>query len=229
MISSALESLLPLYHYCEKNPGPIPQPLNFLSCIVFWLGAVWLATRIDEDDEKPSFHQVGALLLFLLGLTGMGWHVSGHPLALAADMTALFMLLVVVASALCNDILKWSLGRSLAAIVVLMFGGALVKGMSFLPQNAGAFLPMMAFMAFAALKAQRTSDEAAVYLLSGAYTLFFGLVAYSLDGVTCAYFPQGLHFLWHIMLVISLVYVCKAMSVMKTIGRKTPGTEAAQG
>lgn len=222
MLDSIITSVIPLYTYCEVYNNPITQPLNFLSCIVFWLAAVWLGTRVDQDDEKPSFHQVSAIILFILGLSGMAWHVSGNPIAQAIDLFALFMLLIVITSALCNDVLRMSLKRGMFVVIALLFAGALLKDASFLPQNGGMLLPLLFFFAVASLKAQTVNETVTVYLLSASYTLFFGLLAYCLDGVMCSYFPLGLHWLWHIMLVVSLIYISKTLVAMKAVTAEKP-------
>ncbi|GEM_PF-6453064 len=215
----ALESIIPFYTYCEQSGGAIPQPLNFLSCAVFWLGAVWMYHTQSPDEERPTFHQVSAILLFLLGLSGMAWHVSGNPMALAVDMFLLFMLFIIVAVVVLNDVLRWDLGRGLAAVVLLVAVSALLKDETFgrLPQNGGLFLPLLFFLALAGLKVQSVSEEATVYLLSAAYTLFFGLLAYAADSLLCPYFPQGLHFLWHILIVVSVIYIGKTVVAMKAV------------
>lgn len=213
------DSLIPLYSYCESDPGAIVQPLNFLSCAVFWLGAVWMYHTRVEDDESPSFHQVSAILMFLLGLSGMAWHVGGSQIAFAADMFLLFMLFIIIAVVISNDILRWKMDKGLAVVVILIVMSALLKDEStgMLPQNGGLFLPLMFFIAIAALKIQTQSEEATVYMLSAAYTLFFGLLCRSADSILCGYFSQGLHFLWHILLVVSIIYVGKTLIAMKDV------------
>jgi len=213
------DSLIPLYTYCEKAAGIVPQPLNFLSCIVFWLGAAWMYHTRAEDDESPSFHQVSAILLFLLGLSGMAWHVSAEPLAFAADMVLVFMLLIIIAVVVCNDVLRWDLRRGTSCVIGLIILSALLRSESIgiLPQNGGLFLPILFFLAVAALKIQTKSEEVTAYLLSAAYTLFFGLLFRSADPLVCAWIPQGLHFLWHIFLVASVIYVGKTIAAMKTV------------
>ncbi|MCB9990483.1 MAG: hypothetical protein H6867_03765 [Rhodospirillales bacterium] len=219
MIASILDSLIPVYTYCENTGGLIAQPLNLLSCAVFWLGAIWMWHKRDEDDESPSFHQVAAVLLFLLGVTGMIWHGLGIPAVLALDMFLLFMLCVLVAVVVANDVLRWDMAKGLIVVVMLIVIGALLKDQTAgrLPQNGGLFLPLLFFLALAALKIQTVNEEVTVYLLSASYTLFFGLLARSVDILFCMYFPLGLHFLWHVLIVISVIYIAKTIAAMKQV------------
>lgn len=230
----SLDSIIPAYSYCEHAAGVIAQPLNFLSCAVFWLGAVWMYHTQHHDDESPSFNQVTAILLFFLGLSGMMWHVGGVPVALAVDMFLLFLLFIVMAVAVANDVLRWELSRGLGAVLVLILVSALLKDETLgrLPQNGGLFLPLLFFLPLAALKVQTTCEEATVYLLSAAYTLFFGLICRSVDSLMCPYFPQGLHFLWHILIVVSVIYTGKTLNAMRAVPWPESAREAeaeAQG
>ncbi len=224
----SLDSVIPLYQYCELSAGAIPQPLNFLSCAVFWFGAVWMYHTQSEDDESPSFHQVSALLLFFLGLSGMAWHVSGAPLALVADMFLLFMLFIIMAVVVANDILRWDLSKGMGVVVVLIVLSALLKDEAIgrLPQNGALFLPLLFFLSLAALKVQSRSEDVTAYLLSAAYLLFFGLLARSADTLFCVYFPQGLHFLWHILIVAAVVYIGKTLTAMKKVPYPEGGQKA---
>ncbi len=218
-----IDSLLPLYSYCEYDLGPLHQPLNFLSCAVFWLGAAWLAVRGGQDEEKPNFNQIAAVLLFVLGISGMVWHTTQNQWAQAVDMIGMSLLLTVIVSVLCSDIFKWGTKKGLITVVIIIFLSAWLKDSSplLLQQHGGIFLPALFFLAMVALKIQTENEEVTVYLLSAAYLLFFGLAFRSADTYLCAYFPQGLHFLWHIMLVLSVVYMSKTLEELHNISYRT--------
>lgn len=219
MYSEVFSGLIPAYTYCESATGGFPQPLNFLSCLVFLITALWMNHTRAEDDESPSFAQVTAVLLFLLGLSGMAWHVGGHPVALAADMFFLFMLFIVMAVVVSNDILRLELGRGLAVVMGLILASALLKedAIGRLPQHGAMFLPLLFFLALAALKVQGVCGKATVYLLTAAYLLFFGLLAHSADGALCKYFPHGFHFIWHITVAAAVFYTGRALTAMKVV------------
>lgn len=223
------EDLLPLYSYCENVVGPIAQPLNFMSSAVFWLAAVWVTTKSPEDEEPPTFHHIVAILMFIMGMTGIVWHTTGSQMALALDMIAVYMTLTVIVSVLCNDVLDWDLKKGLAAIVVLIFLSAALKDASgFLPNHGGAFLPFMFFLAMVALKIQTENEEATVYLLSAAYVFFLALAFRSADQFMCGYFPQGLHFMWHALLAVSIIYISKTLEAMKVTQKEREKRSAAQ-
>jgi hypothetical protein len=214
------EALLPDYIYCENVVDKVvSQPLNFLSSITFWLAAGWMWIKQRPDDEFPSFHQVTAILFFLLGFTGMFWHVGGHPIAMAADMLVLFMMMIVIVSVLCNDVLRLPVRRGVMAIVTIIILSALMRNESYtlLPQNGGLFLPTLFFLGLAALKVQTVSEKATVYLLTGSYLLLFALACRSLDLLICSSVSSGLHFMWHLLLIPVFFYIGKTLQVMSDI------------
>lgn len=212
-------TFLPQYAYCESSTGAIPQPLNFLSCAVYWFVGIWLWHNRSVDEDGLGFHQLAAGLLFLVGLSGMAWHVGQHPAALAVDMGLIFMLLIVIAATLCNDILRMQMVNGFAVLITLIFISSFLKDSAvwFLPQNGGIFLPIMFFTAIVSLKLQDVSEQATVYVLTAAYLFLIGLLFRGADSYLCGYFPQGLHFLWHIMFAFSVLYISKALDVMKHV------------
>lgn len=214
-----LFSFLPQYVYCESSVSAIAQPLNFLSSAIYWFVGIWLWHNRSVDEDGLSFHQLAAVLFFLLGMSGMAWHVGQHPVALAVDMGLMFMMLIAVAAALCNDVLRMETVNGFVVLIVLIFVSTFLKDSAiwFLPQNAGIFLPMMFFMAIVSLRLQNVSEEATVYILTAAYLFLLGLLFRGADSYLCGYFPQGLHFLWHIMFAFSVLYVSKTLDAMKHV------------
>lgn len=213
-----LNALLPLYQYCEAaNYGF--QYLNLISILAFPLVAVYMWIRRDHEETSPSFHEVSAIILFVIGVTGFLFHYTGKPLAMAFDLIAMFMMFIIIASAIANDMLNWSLGKGLLTIGAIIFGGALMydQAQHILPQNTGLFLPFMFFVAIASLKVQTICHTTCVYLMTAAYLLFFGLLLRGLDMAVCTSFSHGSHFMWHIMLAFSMIYFGRAVSAARAI------------
>ncbi|MCB9987820.1 MAG: ceramidase domain-containing protein [Rhodospirillales bacterium] len=206
---------LPYHSYCEIASGPIAEPFNALSCLAFWIAAI--AIWLQRDDESSDFHQVAAVVLFVLGVSGMMWHGTLDRLAFGFDIIAIYMLMALVVTMLCNNILKWPLWASLITVTALIFFSAWLRdsAVPWLPQQGGAFLPALLFLSLVALAIQPRYEQATVYLLAGAYALFFGLAFRSVDLYLCLQLPIGTHFLWHIFVAIFVIYVTKALAATK--------------
>ncbi|MCB1556913.1 MAG: hypothetical protein KDJ15_06325 [Alphaproteobacteria bacterium] len=222
-----LDFSLPYHSYCEMSSGPVAEPLNVFSCIIFWIVSAWVFVK--RDDESSGFHELAAVVLFVLGTAGMVWHATLDRLAFAFDIIALYMLMALVVTMLCNNVLKWPLWGSMATVTALIFASAWLKdsGLPWLPQQGGAFLPPLLFLAVVSLAVQTRSEKATVYLLSGAYALLLGLAARSLDLYFCYKIAIGLHFLWHIGVALFVVYVTRALAVLNTlppVKRESPDT-----
>ena len=218
---------LPDHSYCETAAGSIAEPFNALSCLAYWVAAI--AIWNQRDNESSDFHQVAAVILFVLGVSGMVWHGTLDRLAFGFDIVAIYMMMALVVTMLCNNILRWPLWASMIAVVALIFLSAWLRdsAIPFLPQQGGAFLPALLFLAIVALLIQSKYEQATVYLLAGAYSLFFGLAFRSVDLYWCLELPIGTHFLWHIFVAIFMVYVTKALTAVKVQERKKSLTSIA--
>jgi hypothetical protein len=202
---------IPPYTYCESGAfAVLPHPFNVLSCLAFWAAAwrIWLR----RDPEDIDVHMFMALMLTVLGVTGMLWHGWPSPFVQALDILGLYFLMMVVVITVAAGILRWPLWAVMATVSGLVFVSAWLResGLPWLPQNGGAFLPAFLFMAFAALKVQAVGRNVMVYLLCSAYMLMFGLVFRSADAVLCPYIPVGTHFIWHVCFAVSVTYAVRA-------------------
>lgn len=207
---------LPIHSYCEMVSGVISEPFNVVSCLAYWLMALWVWTK--KDKESMGFHQSAAVLLFTLGTTGMVWHVTSTHVAFAFDVAAMYMFLALLVTVLCHVFLKWPLWATLLCVVGLVGFSALLRdsGIPWLPQQGGAFLPTLLFLGFVSLVIQPHHQKATIYLLAGAYVLFFGLVFRSVDLYLCWLLPMGTHFMWHICSAFFVFYIVKALAALKT-------------
>lgn len=206
---------LPHHNYCEMASGVISEPLNVVSCLAYWLMALWVWTKRDHDSMK--FHEMASVMLFIVGTTGMVWHATSNHLAFAFDIVMIYLLMTLLVTVLCHVFLKWPLWATLLCVVGLIALSAWLRdsGIPWLPQQGGAFLPALLFLGFVSLIIQPQHQKATVYLLAGAYILFFGLVFRSVDLYLCWMFPVGTHFLWHICSAFFVFYIVKALAAIK--------------
>ena len=208
-----MEFTLPYYSYCENAVGMLTQPFNTFTCLAYWVVAFLMLVNRDEGGRDSEFHTVTAFFLFLHGACGMFWHIADRPWGLTFDIISALLLVAMLATVLCNKLLGWKPLFCLIAVVVMFLASFALKdtGIPFLRQNGGAFLPPLFMLAFVALLVQVRNQNATLYLLCAAYTLFFGVVLRSIDIVSCLKFPMGTHSLSHVMAAISVAYVVKAI------------------
>ena len=202
---------LPLHTYCESGAfGALAHPVNVVSCGAFWFAAwrIWL----KRDPEDLDIHMFMAAMLAILGVTGMAWHGLQDGVSQVLDILGLYFIMMVAVITIAAGILRWPLWATLTVVPALVFLSAWLRdsGIPWLPQNGGAYLPALLFMAFAALKAQAVGRNVMVYMLCAAYCLMFGLLFHSTDAVWCPYIPTGTHFIWHLFFAASMIYVVRA-------------------
>ena len=212
---------LPVHYYCEVGSfGPIPTPLNIVSCLVFWFAALRIWEKRDTEDL--DIHMFMALMLVLLGFTGMAWHGTAGYVAQVLDIVGIYFTMTMAVITVAAGVLRLRLGITLTLVPVLIFASAWLRdsGIPFLPMNGGAFLPAFFFFAFAALKAETIGRNVMVYMLCAASLLIFGLLFHSIDLPLCDAWPWGTHFIWHVCFVASMCYVVKAYDERMTIKKK---------
>jgi hypothetical protein len=203
---------LPYFSYCENALWLLDQPVNVLSSTFYWLIAGWLVLR-PQDSEETEFHQITAVLVFIMGMASFYWHVTGESVGLALDIATSMLVAAVLVTVLCYKLLEWSPVQSMITIVIMFLLCVLLKdaGIPYLIQNGGAFLPPLFFLAISSLIIQEKNKEGMVLLLCSAYSLFFGVFCRSIDMVVCNSFPVGTHFLSHIFMCVSIIYIVKAL------------------
>ncbi len=212
---------LPIHHYCESGAfGAILHPLNVVSCAVFWFAALRVWDKRDTEDL--DIHMFMALMLVIMGVTGMAWHWTGSWIAQALDIAAIYFTMTMAVITVAAGVLRLRLVVTLALVPVLIFASAWLRdsGIPFLPLNGGAFLPAFFFFAFAALRAEMIGRNVMVYMLCAASLLIFGLLFHSVDNVLCPYWQYGTHFIWHFCFAGSLCYVVKAYDERMKIKKK---------
>jgi hypothetical protein len=208
---------LPYFIYCENTLGFISQPLNVLTSFAYIGVAIYIWMKSASKDQE--FLQITAFLVMMHGMCSIYWHASGVPLGLVFDIISALLLTAVLATVMCDRMLKLPLWGSLFVVVIMFTCSTLLKdaGIPFLTQNGGAFLPPLFLLAFIALKIQATNQTATVYVLCASYTLLFGILFRSIDMAVCQNFSMGTHFMSHICAAVSIVYAVRASEAIQVI------------
>ncbi|MCF1708412.1 ceramidase domain-containing protein [Tabrizicola sp. J26] len=202
--------------YCERiGPGFWAEPVNALTNLAFPLAAAWAAaTALQRSIRDPI---VWALII-LAGLIGIGsflFHSYATRWSELVDTVPIwgFVGLFIVAA------LRFLSGISAPGIMLagagVMAGAGLV---AFLATGEGPsgtdwangsyqYAPaLLALLVFAAI-AYRRRHPSAPWITLAVLVFAASLGFRTLDRDICASFPQGTHFLWHLLnaLVVGLL------------------------
>lgn len=203
---------LPSYYlYCENALGPLAQPANVFSALLYIFFGVWLWGK-GRLEDSASLMMV-SFLTIMHGASSVYWHISDEPAGLALDIFSAMVLAGFLAVLLFYKVLEWPLWTGFIGALSMLYGCYALRdeGIPILTQNGGAFIPAFFFLAFVALFAERRHHVQAVYILCSAYALVFGVFFRSIDIAVCGSVPVGTHFMSHICAVIAIVYIVRAL------------------
>lgn len=201
--------------YCERTgPGLWAEPLNAVSNLSFIAAALW-GGFVARSAGNRSFD--AWLLIWMAGLIGIGsglFHTFAQAWAELADtipiwsFVAAFVLVALhrFAGLAWGRVALWSVGV-VAVAFVTVFGLAsgpassdAVAPVAADPLNgSGQYAPaVVALLAFALFTTWRR-HPASSWLWAGLATFLISLTFRTLDRDLCSAWPQGTHFVWHLL------------------------------
>lgn len=201
--------------YCERvAPGPWGEPANVISNLAFLLAAwqLWRSPtwRVGTWDLR--------LLVVLLAVIGIGsglWHVTAERWAMWADVLpiALFMSAYLLVFLLRVARLN---GRATVALFLLFHA---VNALAYAAVPASwlngsvPYLPAVAAVGLMAAHMRvRERPGAAVVAWAGG-VLLVSVALRSIDLAACSVLPLGTHFLWHLLNVLALYLLIRALGM----------------
>ncbi len=201
--------------YCERTgPEFWSEPVNAVTNLSFVIAA-YLAYRLWKRTPQPRNAAVLALIVVgaLVGIGSFLFHTVATKLAMLADIFPIIIFIHLGFGLILHRI--FGFGRINAVLGVLAFVGFnyAVRGVipfSFMNGSA-QYLPALVMLAIVAgimavrkiSQAKNFAIAAAVFLLS----VFFR----STDMESCATFPIGTHFMWHVLNGIVIYYVLRGI------------------
>jgi hypothetical protein len=198
--------------YCERvGPGLWAEPLNALSNAAFFVAA-WAAWRFAR--RRGALSPGVWTLLALMVAVGIGSSLF-HTFA-----TAWARWLDVLTIALFQVSYLWlymrrltPLGVPTAAGMLGLFVAAVLAGRQFphLLNRSLTYAPaVVAIVALAVYHAR--AGKAARGSVVAAAAIFLAAVAFrTIDHAVCAAFPYGTHFLWHLLIPVSLYLLMRGL------------------
>jgi hypothetical protein len=199
--------------YCERSSDAFwAEPLNALTNAAFPLAAFaawWLARRASVSNRT-----IGALIAitFAIGIGSFLFHTLATAGAAILDVApiALFMLLYLwlalrrFVGLLRPATVAWLVLFLLLPVVLgrLLPPGFLSGGIGYLPA-------LLAMLAVGAVLAARRYAAAGLVLAAGG-TFLVSLAFRTIDLPACGAWPEGTHFLWHVLNAVVLYLLLRA-------------------
>jgi hypothetical protein len=221
--------------YCERlQPGLLAEPLNALTNAAFLIAAIALARAQRASTPLPVLLRTQPWLIAAIGLGSLAFHTFAVVWAALLDVGFIALYIYVALAGFLAHALGWRawwvllglaayflLGQALTAGVrsALEWGwGAPARALS----GTVAYLPALATLTLTALISLRLDRRASGVLALACAVFIVSLTARALDGPWCAHWPQGTHFLWHLLNAVVLYLNSRAQVMLVTRRSATP-------
>lgn len=188
--------------YCERlAPGLWAEPLNAVTNLAFLAVALWV---------WPRTHGMGRLFAAVLAVIGIGsglFHTFANRLTGLMDVLPILAFILIYVFAASRDFLRlplWAAG--LATLAFLPFAaltGPVFARIPGIGSSAGYAPVPLLILIYAALVA-RHAPATARGLGVGAALLILSILFRALDLPQCGRWPEGTHFLWHLLNALML-------------------------
>jgi len=209
-----------LDHYCERiDIGLWGEPFNVISNIGFFIIFFLLFKKYDHNvnvhdskirNKKVTYFDIRLLIILLLfiGLGSTFWHVQATPLSLWADRIPILLfiniyiiscLFRILRCKLQNIIIVFTLFHVIGAVLMLTFPlESLNRSLFYLPP----WFFLAAITSIVYVKNGNAKNDLLITL-----TLFsVAIIFRSIDIFACDSMPMGTHFLWHILISLTLYF-----------------------
>ena len=185
--------------YCERlDAGLLAEPVNLVSNGAFLVMAYWLWPRAQPGSGARTL----VILLAAIGLGSALFHSVAQRWAAVVDVTPI-LLFVLYYIYLANRQF-WQLSRLLSLVGVALFfpyAAAVLwvfKDIEGLGSSLG-YMPVPILIAVYAIGLHRRLPQVARGLWGGVLLLSVSLGLRTVDLQLCTTWPQGTHFLWHLI------------------------------
>lgn len=220
-----------LDHYCERIAvGLWGEPLNVLSNIGFFIAAYYCWRTYQKEQQETAGHKrdIETLLLLMLAI-GVGsslWHLFATQTTLWADRIPILLFMnIYLLSCLfrglrCSKVCGIGLFMGyhiLNATVLLSLPIELFNRSLF-------YLPTWAFLGLLCIAVWRQGIDSKRYYLLTWILFSLAILFRSMDMVACDVMPIGTHFVWHILVsltlyvsMLALLHIDAAQEVSKKV------------
>ncbi|HEX6093953.1 MAG TPA: ceramidase domain-containing protein [Dongiaceae bacterium] len=191
-------------HYCERtDPSLWSEPMNALTNAAFPLGA-WFAWRLAARHTGIGHRKLIGSLIAMTAIVGFGsflFHSVATRWAEWGDVIPILVFMLLYLWLILTCFFRWPDWRKLAALAVFFaitfYLEAAVPGTVL--WGGALYLPTVLVFVVIAWALHRMGSAAAAPMIAATAVFLLSLMARSLDTPLCSLFPQGTHFLWHLL------------------------------
>jgi hypothetical protein len=196
----------PVDGYCERLDAAFwAEPVNAATNAAFLLAALVMALRLRGTRLPVAW--VLIWIVVTIGLGSLLFHTFAQPWAGVADSLPILLFILVCLYAATRDFLgaSWKVAGLVtlgyfpfAAVTVPLF--RLIPGLG----DSAGYATVPTLMVIYAVLLRRRAPATARGLVLAAVLLTASITFRALDEPLCAVFPQGTHFLWHLLNAVML-------------------------
>lgn len=212
-----------LDRYCERiHPQWWTEPLNITSNLAFLIVAIMLWHQYSRNWPRHSLTrwdlQLLILLVFVIGIGSTMWHISAEFWALLADQVPiiLFINLYLISCLyrvfqlrIVTILLIFTLYHITNTGLQLLLPDQFLNGSIF-------YLPTLVFLLIITFTTYVSRTILFKPFLVSAMLFLVALVFRTIDLEICGQFVIGTHFIWHILIAITIFYLMRVLLSLPT-------------
>ncbi|MEO5619637.1 MAG: ceramidase domain-containing protein [Cypionkella sp.] len=197
--------------YCERtSPAFWAEPLNAASNLAFPLAALWAGVEARRRRITDTLTWLLIAMAALIGLGSFLFHTFANVWSSFADTLPIWSFVAVFVGVAMQRIGGIKPGRVLiiglgvAAIVTILTlaasdGSAGGETAPDRLNGSGQYAPAVVALLVFSFLTQLRRHPARRWIAAATATFLLSLIFRTFDLAACASFPQGLHFLWHLL------------------------------
>ena len=215
--------LQPVDLYCERTDASLlSEPLNLASNLAFYLAAVRIL-HLRQSIQSPLHRRELKILAWLAAAVGTGSSLFHSWATRLSQMADIIPIVLFVGASLYFYILNLHregvpLRKPLILAVLTLTVPVIcakISGLSDLLSKGDAYLGIAPTLIVFAIFERVPDRRARLFLAAGLFT--FAFVFRTLDVYICYIFPNGSHFIWHLLTTLSAYLMA---SIQAATGRK---------
>lgn len=214
-----------LDHYCERVTAVTwDEPFNTFSNLAFLVAAFFIYQKASSTlprAEKP-FADIWILviLVFAIGIGSATWHILAERWSLWADRLPILVFISLYLLSCLVRILNFPMAKAFAvffayhlfnAVVLAAFPAATLNGSLF-------YIPTAVFLFGITLLLWLEMHPVKHFFTTGSILFLIAIVFRTIDLSLCSLFPVGTHFIWHLLVAIT-IYVLMSAIINSTLIR----------